>query len=242
MALKIRIIPVILVHDWCMVKTVKFGDMRNYGSPVVAARTYDAQNADEIMLLDIRATAEGREPDYQMVKDVVGECFCPVAVGGGIGKLEHIERLLKVGADKVVLNSALLNHSNFLHRSVNEFGSQCIVACADTLITRKVHRYQSMGAGEFFINDSVRDGTERGYDIELLGQVVEEAEIPVIVCGGAGQPDDMVRAVEVGASACAAGSMFLYTRYSPMAVREYMYDKGVDVRPYKNSFYGGEIL
>lgn len=240
-----------------MVKTVRFSDMRNYGSPITAVRTYDAQKVDEIILLDIRASAEYREPNYQMIEDIAGSCFCPVAYGGGISKFKDIEKILKAGADKVIINTATLENPTMVKHASKIFGSQCITLSLDikdselnrvfyesgrmplvmTLPTL-IDFYQGLEAGEIFINNISRDGTLKGYDIRLLKNLVNRFDIPIIAAGGAKDPQDFVDAVNIAkVSAVAAGSMFLFTEYSPMASRKYMYDKGINVRPYEKSDY-----
>ncbi len=247
--MKVRLIPLVLFNDWKMVKTIQFSDIRNYGSPVAAAKTYDAQRVDEIMYLDIRATEDGREPNYQAVSDIVGECFCPVAVGGGISTASHVKQLLSAGADKVVINTAVVENPMLISEISKVFGSQCIVVSIDVYEGWMVHTCsgtvwthldavswasacECLGAGEILLNSVSRDGTEDGYDLKLLEAVVAKVNIPVIIAGGAGKPQDLVDAVNAGASAVAAGSLFLYTEHSPISARKYMEMSGLNVRKY----------
>jgi len=251
--LKKRLMPLILFNDWKMVKTINFSDIRNYGSPVVAAKVYNAQKVDEIAYLDIRASLEGREPDYNAVQDIIRQCFMPVTIGGGISSVSHVRKLLQLGADKVSLCTAALKNPDILAEASSRFGKSCIVVAMDV---KKINgeyevfshsgtqnsgmsavdwarKAESLGAGELFVNSIDHDGKMDGYDLDLMSQVTESVNIPVIAGGGAGHPSHMVDLFNsCGISAVAAGSLFLYTEYSPIATRKYLKEHGVDVRPY----------
>lgn len=258
--LKKRLIPLILYDDWKMVKTINFTDIRNYGSPVVAAKTYDAQKVDEIIFLDIRASLNHREPPFDAAKDIISSCFCPVSVGGGINTISHIRRLLNIGADKVIINTGAVKRPEFIREASNYFGSSCIVVAIDIMKIKGfgyfvyilsgekvVNLYpinwakkcEYLGAGEIFINSIDRDGRECGYDNWILKMITNAVDIPVIASGGAGHPQHFVDVInKTGVDAVAAGSIFLYTEHSPMSARKYMLERGINVRPYEESKYG----
>lgn len=257
--LKKRLIPLILFDDWKMVKTVNFTDIRNYGSPVAAAKIYDAQKVDEIIFLDIRASLRQKEPPFEAANDIITSCHMPVSVGGGITTISQIRKLLNMGADKVIINTGAIKRPEFIREAVNCFGSSCIVVAIDifyvfgnyhifthsgTHITCKdfvrwTKRCEALGAGELFINSINHDGRENGYNIHALKLVTEAVSIPVIAAGGAGHPQHLVDAIEkTNIDAVAVGSMFLYTEHSPISTRRYMLNKGINVRPSERSSYG----
>ncbi len=247
-----RVMPLILFKDWKMVKTTNFSNAVNYGSPVGAVKVYGTGSADEIIYLDIQASLEKKGPNYEAVEDIVGECFVPLTVGGGIRTPEDIRKLLRVGADKVSINSAIVDNPLLVKEAAKIFGSQCIVASIDvkrvgdsyevfTLSGTRATglnafdwavRVEQFGAGEILINSIDNDGVMKGYDLELLKGITDRVSIPVVAAGGAGHPQHLVDAIVIGkVEAVAVASLFLFTEYGPVATKRYLREQNIDVRP-----------
>lgn len=227
-----RIIPCLLLRNKGLVKTVRFRDSTYVGDPINTIRIFNEKEADELMFLDIDASKTGKEPPFDLIEKISGECFMPFAYGGGIKSLKEIEKIIKCGAEKVVINSHAYTEKNFVKEAVNNFGSSTIVVSVDVkkdLFRRYVvhimggtksigrdpsdyvREQEDNGAGEILLNSIDRDGTMEGYDTELLKKVTGMVKIPVIACGGAGKLDDFKTAIaEGGASAVAAGSFFVF--------------------------------
>jgi len=227
-----RVMPCLLLKNGALVKTVKFRDPGYIGDPINAIRIYNEKEVDELIFLDISATIEKREPPYKVLSEIASECFMPVTYGGGVRDVETIRRILSLGIEKVAINSHAVDNPDFVHAAADKFGSSTIVVSID--VRRKLFdRYEvfihsgrkgtgldpvelavkmeRMGAGEILLNSIDRDGTQEGYDLELIKTVTSAVGVPVIACGGAGKIDDFRAAVkESGASACAAGSMVVY--------------------------------
>lgn len=226
-----RVIPCLLLRGNGLVKTKKYKDTVYIGDPVNAVRIFSDKEADEIVILDIDASRLGNEPNYELIAEMAGEAFMPVAYGGGIRSLEQIRRLIRSGVEKVMINSLATESTNLIREAVDVFGSQAIVGGVDvrrkmfggfsvvaksatvaTGLNLQTH-IQSLvqaGVGELFINDVDRDGTMAGYDLDLV-RAVTKAPVSVVVCGGAGTMQHLSEAVhEGGASAVAAGSMFVF--------------------------------
>lgn len=227
-----RVMPCLLLKNGALVKTVKFRDPGYIGDPINAIRIYNEKEVDELIFLDITATIEKREPPYKVLSEIASECFMPVTYGGGVRDVETIRRILSLGIEKVAINSHAVENPDFVHAAADKFGSSTIVVSID--VRRKLFdRYEvfihsgrkgtgldpvelavkmeRMGAGEILLNSIDRDGTQEGYDLELIKTVTSAVGVPVIACGGAGKIDDFRAAVkESGASACAAGSMVVY--------------------------------
>jgi cyclase len=229
--LKTRVIPVLLLRNGGLVKTRAFREPKYVGDPINAIRIFNDKEVDELVLLDITATRERREPPFAAIADVASECFMPLAYGGGITSLEHARRIMKLGVEKIVLNTVAWREPKVLSDASREFGAQAVVASVD--VRRKTfgryevfvenairptgidpvdyaRRMQELGAGEIFLNAVDRDGTMRGYDLELVAKVAEALGVPLIACGGAGKVEDFAAAVRKGADAVAAGSMFVF--------------------------------
>ena len=227
----VRVIPTLLLTERGIVKTVGFDDPTYIGCAINAVRVFNANDVDELILLDIEATAAGRIPDVERVKEICDESLMPVAVGGGLRDVEAVRQMLACGADKVVLNTAALELPGLVAECAAKFGSQCVVVSLDALSSGDdyevfTHRgtrgsgrnvcevavgMQEQGAGEILINSIRRDGTWEGYDLELVSKVTAAVGVPVIALGGAGSVADLGRAVhEAGASAVSAGSLFVY--------------------------------
>ena len=250
--LKIRIIPCLDVEGGRVVKGVRFVDLRDAGSPVEAAKAYNAAGADELCFLDIAASHEGRDTIHDVVRQTAEECFMPLTVGGGVRKIEDMEALLRAGADKVALNSAALARPELIGEAADRFGSQCVVVALDAkkrgaksweLFTHGGRRASgrdallfakeaaARGAGEILLTSMDRDGTKEGFDVSLLRQIADHVPIPVIASGGAGVLDHFVEAVREGhASALLAASVFHFGRYQIKDVKNHMAAEGLSVR------------
>lgn len=230
---RIRIIPVLLLHNGGLVKSVRFKKYRYVGDPINAVKVFNEKEVDEIIVLDIDASGKNRPPDFKAIEEICGEAFMPLAYGGGVSSLEQAQQVLYNGAEKVVLNTALLEKPKAIETIAKQFGSQSVVASVDykkTLFGKlKVFgsnggkktswspvelakKAEDYGAGELMLNSIERDGTYKGYDVEIISQVSSSLSIPVIACGGASSMDDFKLAIENGASAVVAGSMFVFQR------------------------------
>ncbi len=226
-----RIIPTLLIDDRDLIKTVQFGKRTYLGDPVNAVKIFNRKRIDELSILDIGATKNQREPDYEILKDIASEAFMPLSYGGGITTLDQVHELLKIGYEKVVLNSELIRNPELITKSAEQVGSQSIVASidvkridsdykcfiADGTEETKWHpvdlakEAERLGAGELILNSIDNDGMMTGYDIELIKCVSDSVNIPVIAIGGAGGIDDLKKAILDGhAHAAAGGSMFVY--------------------------------
>lgn len=226
-----RIIPCLLLRGQGLVKTRKFKDSVYVGDPVNAVRIFSEKEADEIVILDIDASREGKEPNYELIAEIAGECFMPVAYGGGIRSLDQVRRLIRSGVEKVVINSAATESFAIISEAADIFGSQAVLAAVDVrrglLSGYKVvaksatvevkgnfgdylDRLVAAGAGELFINSVDRDGTMSGYDLDLVRMAAGRVDVPVVACGGAGVLPHFAEAMAAGASAVAAGSMFVF--------------------------------
>lgn len=227
-----RVIPCLLLRGQGLVKTRKFKEPVYIGDPVNAVRIFSEKEADELVLLDIDASREGREPNYELIAEIAGECFMPVAYGGGIRTLEQVRRLIRCGIEKVVINSATAESTEVITQAAEVFGSQAVVGGVDVrksllggykvvaksasvetklVLDEHVQRLVAAGAGEILLNSVDRDGTMAGYDLDLIRSVTRRVDVPVVACGGAGNVDHLREAVrDAGASAVAAGSMFVF--------------------------------
>ncbi len=226
-----RVIPCLLLRGNGLVKTKKFKDAVYIGDPVNTVRIFSDKEADEIVILDIDASREGREPNYELIAEMAGEAFMPVAYGGGVRSLEQIRRLIRSGVEKVVINTLATESLDTIRAAVKVFGSQAIVGGVDvrrklwggyavvaksaTEVTKlnlqqHIENLVRAGVGELLINDVERDGCMTGYDLALVRSAAQ-APVPVVVCGGAGTLEHLRAAVlDGGASAVAAGSMFVF--------------------------------
>jgi imidazole glycerol-phosphate synthase subunit HisF len=250
---KIRVMPTLLFKDVGLVKGVGFNSWRRTGSALQAIKVYNMRGVDEIVLVDITATKDGRPPDFAMIDDLADECFMPMTVGGGVKTSDDIGRLLSVGADKVCLNSHALATPELIAEGAKSYGSQCIVVSIDVM--RKADgstevfshsgtqptgldpvdwakRAEALGAGEILLTSIDRDGTFSGYDIELTSNVTRAVSIPVIASGGAGNYQHMAEVLEgSGVSAVAAASIFHFTEQTPAEAKKYLASRGHHVRP-----------
>ncbi|MBS3918868.1 MAG: AglZ/HisF2 family acetamidino modification protein [Deltaproteobacteria bacterium] len=230
--LKTRIIPCLLLKGQGLVKTVKFRNPKYVGDPINAVKIFNDKEVDELVLLDIEASVEGRPPRIKLISEIASECFMPLSYGGGLRDLDDIKTVFNLGVEKVIINSYAIENPNFVKEASGRFGSQSVVVAVDVkksafgkyeILTyggrRKaklnfvdhVKEMEKLGAGEIFLNSIDRDGAMEGYDIEMIKKVTDSVSIPVIACGGAGRVEDFVEAVvQGGASAVAAGSMFVF--------------------------------
>ncbi len=249
-----RIIPCLDVADGRVVKGVNFLNLRDAGDPVEVAKRYDAEKADEIVFLDIRASTDNRDTMLDMVSRTAEEVFMPLCVGGGIRTIEDIRRLLAAGADKVSINTPAIENPDFVNAAASRFGSQCIVVAIDA---KKVEgRYivkshggrdggrptaldpvawacevERRGAGEILLTCMDADGTKDGYDVPLTRAISDAVGIPVIASGGAGNLEHLREAlVEGGADAALAASIFHFGEYTIPQARAYLAKHGVPVR------------
>ncbi len=230
--LRTRVIPCLLLRGHGLVKTKRFKDSVYVGDPVNAVRIFSEKEVDELVLLDIDASREGREPNYELIAEIAGECFMPVAYGGGVHTLEQVRKLIRSGVEKVVVNSAAYASTEVIRAAADVFGSQAVVGAVDVkkplfggwkpmaksgtvdagvALDAHVQALVKAGAGELFINSIDRDGTMGGFDLELIRCVSGSVDVPVIACGGAGSVEHLREAVQQGgASAVAAGSLFVF--------------------------------
>jgi cyclase len=223
-----RVVPVLLVENGYLVKTKGFKKPTYVGDPINAVRIFNEKQADELFLLDI--ARNGGAIDFQFVEDVVNEAFMPVAVGGRIRSLDDARRLIDLGVEKVVMNRACFVDPSLISQISEQFGAQAVVASIDTETRRSgrqvvvdrsgqktkhdpvgwAQELERRGAGEILLTETSREGQGRGYDLELIGRVAPAVSIPVVVNGGAGKTSDFAAAVEAGAAAVAAGTMFTF--------------------------------
>ncbi len=229
--IKTRIIPCLLLKDSGLVKGRNFKEHTYIGDPINAVRIFNDKEVDELIFLDLEATKLKKEPDFSLIKDIASEAFMPFAYGGGVSKIEHIEKLFKVGVEKIILNSVYANNYNFIKDASSIAGSQSIVGSIDvkkSLLGKyrtfthsgKNHldlppvelalRLQDAGVGEIMITSIDNEGSRKGMDLKLIESISEAVNVPVIASGGVGCLDHFKQAVDVGASAVAAGSFFVF--------------------------------
>ncbi|MDC0401058.1 imidazole glycerol phosphate synthase subunit HisF [Candidatus Pelagibacter sp.] len=249
--LKNRVIPCLDVKNGRVVKGINFIDLKDAGDPVEQAKIYSDGGADEICFLDITASNENRKTIYEVVEKTSKKCFVPLTVGGGVRSVEDINKLLNCGADKVSINTAAVQNPEVIVESSKKFGSQCIVVAIDA--KKKLNKWevfthggrnnsgidalefakkmQDSGAGELLVTSMDRDGTQLGYDIELMSEISSKVNIPVIASGGVGNLDHLVDGIKLGnASAVLAASIFHYGKYSIKEVKDYLESKEIPVR------------
>jgi cyclase len=246
-----RIIPCLDVKDGRVVKGINFVDLRDAGDPVEQAAIYDREGADELTLLDITASHEGRDTMLDVVRRVADAIFIPFCVGGGLRTVEDIRATLLAGADKVSINSSAVRDPNLITEGAMRFGSQCIVVAIDPKWNGNrwevyvnggriptgleaiawARRVESLGAGEILLTCMDRDGTKVGYEVQLTRMVAEAVSIPVIASGGAGKPEHFYDALTTGkADAALAASLFHYNELRIRDLKRYLHGCGVPVR------------
>jgi len=248
-----RVIPCLDIKDGRVVKGIRFENLRDAGDPADTAAAYTKAGADEVVFLDITASADSRETKLEWVRQVAAKLFIPFTVGGGIRTVEDFRMILREGADKISVNSAAIMNPSLISEAADKFGSQCVVAAIDAKRRQDgsgwniyknggrvdmgkdavewAMEVQRLGAGEILLTSMDRDGTKAGYDLELTKAVAEAVEIPVIASGGAGKPEHFYDALtEAGAEAVLAASLFHYKELEIRQVKEYLRERGVSVR------------
>lgn len=243
MPLAHRVIPTILVKGRTMVKGERFNPWRSVGLAAQAVRIHQARGVDEVCILDVGATPEGRGPDLGLVEELSDVLFAPLAVGGGVQSLDDVTALLRAGADKVVIGTYA---PPIVLPAARHFGSQAIVAALD-VTGRKVawqcgravsnldpvdyaKQLADEGAGEILLTSIDREGTQQGYDLDLIRKVSSAVSIPVIAHGGCSGYEDMAAAIAAGASAVAAGALFQFTDATPLEAARYLAARGIEAR------------
>jgi cyclase len=230
--LKPRVIPCLLLRGHGLCKTIKFANPKYVGDPINAVKIFNEKEVDELLLLDITATSEKREPNYEIIGDIASECFMPLSYGGGVTSIEQIRRLHRMGVEKVSLNSSAFHNRRLVEESCSIFGSSSIIAAIDVKKTlfgkyevwinagkintkedpvRYAEQLAKLGVGEILVNSIDRDGTMAGFDLSLLKHITSAVDTPVIACGGAGTLDHVREAIsKTSVNAVAAGSMFVF--------------------------------
>lgn len=228
-----RIIPCLLVHEGGLVKTTRFGDPKYVGDPINAVRIFNEKEVDELIVVDIDATREGREPNYRMIADLANECRMPLCYGGGVQTVEQVERIIGFGVEKVALSSAAIGRPELVSEAARQVGSQSVVVVLDVARTGLLRRYEVMthngkvktgldpvpwakrleelGAGEVVVNAIERDGVMQGYDLDLATRIREAITLPMTLLGGAGSLtdiEDLIRTHRI--IGAAAGSLFVF--------------------------------
>jgi cyclase len=247
------VIPCLDVDAGRVVKGVKFTNLRDAGDPVELAAIYDAEGADELTFLDVSASAEGRETTYDVVRQTAGQVFIPLTVGGGVRSVEDVDRLLRAGADKVGVNTAAVQRPELVAEIAQRFGSQVLVLNLDVRrnpvtpsgfevtthggrrgtgidAVEWAARGAELGAGEILLNSMDADGTKAGYDLEMIRAIRQVIDIPLIASGGAGKPADFPPAVEAGADAVLAASVFHFGEFRIADVKASLRNAGHVVR------------
>jgi len=254
MSVAVRVIPCLDVDRGRVVKGVRFTSLRDAGDPVELAAAYDRQGADELTFLDITASSDDRETMYDVVRRTAEQVFIPLTVGGGVRSTADVDRLLRAGADKVALNTAAVARPEVLREAAHRFGAQCIVLSVDA--RRSPHtasgfevtthggrrgtgqdavawagQAAGLGAGEILLNSVDADGTREGFDLELIAAVRQAVRVPVIASGGAGQLSHFAPAIDAGADAVLAASLFHFGELTIGAVKDALASAGHRVRP-----------
>jgi imidazole glycerol-phosphate synthase subunit HisF len=250
----VRVIPCLDVDAGRVVKGVKFTGLRDAGDPVELAATYDREGADELTFLDITASSDDRETMYDLVRRTADQVFIPLTVGGGVRSAADVDRLLRAGADKVALNTAAVARPDLLREAAHRFGAQCVVLSVDARrspgtptgfevtthggrrgtgmdAVRWARQAAESGAGEILLNSVDADGTKSGFDLELIAAVRQAVDVPVIASGGAGRASHFGPAIDAGADAVLAASLFHFGELSIGAVKDALAAAGHLIRP-----------
>lgn len=251
MSLAIRIIPCLDVTAGRVVKGVNFVDLVDAGDPVELARIYDAEGADELTFLDISASSSGRKTTIDMVGKTAEQIFIPLTVGGGISSIDDVDTALRNGADKVSINTAAIKNPNLISEIASKFGSQVLVLSVDARrgnaknyeVTTHggrngtgidaidwIRQAGDLGVGEILLNSMDADGTQAGYDLEMIEAVRAICQVPLIASGGAGSLPDFAKALNAGADALLAASVFHFGKYRITEVKSYLNERGFTVR------------
>jgi imidazole glycerol-phosphate synthase subunit HisF len=248
---KIRLIPAMLLSNGRIVKGRHFRDHEDAGSPVTTAKIYNDQMADEIVVMDIQASVINREPDLDTLAKMTERCFVPVTFGGGITSVEIAKKVLRAGADKLLINASALNEPTIITELASQFGRQAIVVAIDFISEAAdaqvashcgknatglhpvewAQRAALLGAGEIVLTAVDREGCRTGPNIDISREVTMAVDVPTVIQGGVGQLQDFVEAIsKTGASAVAAGRIFQFADYNLIKVRRYMQSQGIDLR------------
>lgn len=255
MMLAKRVIPSMLVRGRTLVKGQRYDSWRSIGHALQAAKIHASRGVDELLILDISATAENRGPDLTMVEELSAGCFIPITVGGGVRTLDDIRNLLLAGADKVAIGTAAVEVEGLLEQASSRFGNQAIVVSLDVVADHGLRivrirsngytplgrrpssdpaawarLFEKLGAGEILLSSIDRDGMMQGYDLDLIREVSQSVDIPVIASGGCGSYEHMLEAFRAGADACAAGAMFAFTDQTPRGAAQFLKSHGLEVR------------
>lgn len=247
--LKHRIIPCVLLKEWQLVKSIQFDSFRTIGHPTSTARIYNARNVDELIVLDIDASLGHNKINKEIIEDIANECFMPLTIGGGIHSIDDIYTVLNAGADKISINSKALEDLEFIKEASSIFGSQCIVCSIDVkkindeykVFNKKLGildidpidlaiKYQKYGAGEILLTSIDYEGLTQGYNIELIKLFKNKLEIPIILNGGMGEPIHATKAIQNGADAIAASSIFHFSKYTPNDIKNNLKKNNISVR------------
>ncbi|MEN9511466.1 MAG: hypothetical protein RLZZ370_1285 [Bacteroidota bacterium] len=247
--LKVRIIPVLTFNGFALVKTKQFGNPRMVGNPIQAARVFNSRNVDELVFTDITATYSGRKINLPFVKEVIDECFMPVTIGGGIRTPDDINDLLKIGADKVLIKNMAINNRSFIGEAARLFGAQCISVAVDARRTGDgrwelysktptgldalefVKMVEQEGAGEIILTSVDRDGMMQGFDTELVQQVLQTVNTPVVAVGGGGSPEHFLELFQkTSIKAAGASAIFYFTQFTSYDIKKKLGDHGFPAR------------
>lgn len=251
---RIRVIPVLLIHKRGLVKSVKFRDLKYVGDPINAVRIFNEKEVDELAIIDIDASSENRAPDITRIEEIVSEAFMPIAYGGGITTVEQVKRILSAGVEKVILNRSAVKNPALITEIAKQFGSQSVVVSIDykknffgkqgvyiengktntgldPLLFAK--QMEEAGAGELLLNSIERDGSFSGYDLDMIEKISHSVSIPLIAVGGASDLSDFKKAVQHGASAVSAGSMFVFQRPHRAVLISYPSQKELETQVYE---------
>lgn len=228
---KPRVIPVLLLTEGGLVKTVKFTDRTYVGDPINAVKIFNDSEVDELIVLDIEASSKSREPRFDLIESLTSECFMPLCYGGGVRTKDQAERIFQLGVEKIALNSALFENPQVATEIAKIYGSQSVVASLDfkknlwgaksvyahhqrksgmAKLLEFVKKIEDLGVGEILLNSVDLDGTMQGYDLDVISEISAATRLPVIACGGAGSLQHVKSVIDAGASAAAAGSLFVF--------------------------------
>ena len=251
---RIRVIPVLLIHKRGLVKSVKFKNYKYVGDPINAVRIFNEKEVDELAILDIDASRENRVPDISRIEEIVSEAFMPIAYGGGITTVDQVKRILSVGVEKVILNRSANKNPALVTEIAKQFGTQSVVVSIDykrnffsghTVYTENgrantgidpqafAKKMEEAGAGEILLNSIERDGCFSGYDLEMIKKVSHSIGIPMIAVGGASSLSDFRQAIQHGASAVSAGSMFVLQRPHRAVLISYPSQQDLEAQVYE---------
>jgi cyclase len=246
---KVRIVPTLLTDGNTLVKGQEFNSWRSVGSVAAAARLFAMRDVDELMLLDVAATRQGRLISGGVIEDFASVLRVPFSVGGGVNSIEGVRSYLRAGAEKVVLGTAALENPNLVEEAASQFGSQAIIASIDVIsiskgtlairsgqtplkkdLIKTVIDLEKRGIGEILVQSVTHDGKMEGMNFEAIKIVSEAVGVPVIASSGAGSHEDFLTAIRSGASAVAAGAIFQFSQVTPRSVRTFLHEQGISVR------------